>query len=184
MADSWSCIRKRLEKDLLYESLRGRVQYFRTNYHGAPDEYGRFAIRVDGKEWFQANPYNENNYTKIAWQIEAERNIPEREWTGKEFLHDEENRAAEEEARSISVSQGIVDSYEVPWVINRYLNQDIKASLTDEDPVCRLFAILDRRVGIRTLEKQVARIADQPEWLQKFYRLRFEAEGIESSSLK
>ena len=49
MSKSWSSIRKRLEQDLLCEKLRGRVQYFRTIYHGAPDEYGRFAVRVDGQ---------------------------------------------------------------------------------------------------------------------------------------
>lgn len=63
MSESWSGIRKRLEQDLLCEKLRGRVQFFRTIYHGAPDEYGRFAVRVDGKEIFQANPYNEEK----AW---------------------------------------------------------------------------------------------------------------------
>ena len=52
MSKSWSSIRKRFEHDLLCEKLRGRVQYFRTIYHGAPDEYGRFAVRVDGEEIF------------------------------------------------------------------------------------------------------------------------------------
>ena len=50
MSNSWSGVRKRLERDLLCEKLRGRVQYFLTHYHGAPDNYGRFAVRLDGKE--------------------------------------------------------------------------------------------------------------------------------------
>ena len=102
VSKSWSSIRKRFEHNLLCEKLRGRVQYFRTIYHGAPDEYGRFAVRVDGEEIFQANPYNVNNYSSIAWDIKQEREIPPREWTGKEDLHDAENLEAEEEARMIA----------------------------------------------------------------------------------
>lgn len=49
MPESWSVIRKRLEQNFLCEKLRGRVQYFKTIYHGAPDEYVRFSVRVDGK---------------------------------------------------------------------------------------------------------------------------------------
>lgn len=48
---SWSKIRKILEEDRLCPFLRGRVQYFMTHYHHAHDEYGRFCVRVDGKEY-------------------------------------------------------------------------------------------------------------------------------------
>jgi hypothetical protein len=178
VSQSWSSIRKRFEQDLLCEKLRGRVQYFRTIYHGAPDEYGRFAVRVDGEEIFQANPYNVNNYSSIAWDIKQEREIPPREWTGKEDLHDAENLEAEEEARMISVNDGIVDSFDIPWAMKKYLNQDIAASLEDKDPLVRMFAILDRRVGKRTLKVIADTVSDQPEWLQQFYRLRLDAEGI------
>ena len=107
MPESWSNIRKQLEQELLCEELRGRVQYFRTIYHGAPDEYGRFAVRVDDKEVFQANPYNDNHYSEIADKIKEERDIPPREWTGKEDLYDSENSEAENEARFISSIKGI-----------------------------------------------------------------------------
>ena len=46
MSQSWSSIRKRFEQDLLCEKLRGRVQYFRTIYHGAPDEYGSLKLII------------------------------------------------------------------------------------------------------------------------------------------
>ena len=117
MSKSWSSIRKRLEQDLLCEKLRGRVQYFRTIYHGAPDEYGRFAVRVDGKEIFQANPYNESNYSQIAIEIKKKQDISPREWTGKEMLFDEVNSSAEDEAQRISVNDGIVDSFDIPFAI-------------------------------------------------------------------
>ena len=48
---TWSALRKELEEDRLCPALRGRVQYFATHYHGAPDDYGRVCVRVDGKEY-------------------------------------------------------------------------------------------------------------------------------------
>lgn len=173
-----------MEQDPLCEKLRGRVQYFRTIYHGAPDEYGRFAVRVDGREIFQANPYNDSHYSMIADAIKEERSIPPREWTGKEDLHAAENSAAEEEARMLSVNDGIVDSFDVPFAIKKYLNQDIRESISDEDPLIRMFAILDRRVGKRTLQEISETVIDQPEWLRQFYRIKLDAEGIRSATDK
>lgn len=39
-----------------------------------------------------------------------------------------------------------------------------------------MFAVLDRRVGKRTIDKLKASIDEQPEWLRFFYLLRSEAE--------
>ena len=39
-----------------------------------------------------------------------------------------------------------------------------------------MFAVLDRRIGKRTLDKLQDSISDQPEWLRFFYLLRMEAE--------
>ena len=41
-----------------------------------------------------------------------------------------------------------------------------------------MFAILDRRVGKRTLERLKDLLNEQPEWLKPFYLLRFEAENL------
>ena len=50
--------------------------------------------------------------------------------------------------------------------------------MNSEDGLVRMFAILDRRVGKRTLIKLAANVEKEPEWLQKFYRLRFDVESI------
>ena len=184
MGQSWSNIRKRLEQDLLCEKLRGRVQYFNTNYHGAPDNYGRFAVRVDGEELVRAHDYTDLSVDRYVWKIKDERSIPEREWIcrgGVEYLYDEENTAAEEEGRIQAANDGILSAYDFPWLIQKYLNQPIEDSLNDEEPVVRMFAILDRRVGKRRLIEIAERIHEQPEWLQPIYRLRLDAEGIRSS---
>jgi len=41
-----------------------------------------------------------------------------------------------------------------------------------------MFAVLDRRIGKRTLEKLSGDVEAQPEWLRIFYNLRMQAEGI------
>jgi len=51
-------------------------------------------------------------------------------------------------------------------------------SIQSNNPIVRMFAILDRRIGKRTLEKLKDTLAEQPEWLKQFYILRFEAENL------
>ena len=59
-----------------------------------------------------------------------------------------------------------------------YHNNSIDKSLESADPLVRLFAFVDKRVGKRRLEKLLPEIEKQPEWLQTFFKLRLEAEGI------
>lgn len=176
MGQSWSSIRKRLEEDLLCEKLRGRVQYFFTIYSKAPDQYGRFAVRVDGTEIYRANPYNEKFYYENETAIKAEQDIPMREWNGKAFVHDEENQAAEREAALKTIEEGNADSYDVMRAIDEYLNQSVEKSLWSDNLLQRMFAILDRRVGKRTLVKLAESYESLPDWLKQFYELRFEVE--------
>ena len=55
-------------------------------------------------------------------------------------------------------------------------NQSIEKSLESENMLIRIFAVLDRRVGKRKLEKMRLTIGDEQEMLRKFYdiRMRFE----------
>lgn len=55
MGQSWSGVKKRLEEEFLYVSLKGRIKYFITKYNNSHDESGRVAIAVDGKEIIQGS---------------------------------------------------------------------------------------------------------------------------------
>ncbi len=180
MGDSWSGVRKKLEQDLLCPALRGRVQYFLTHYHGAPDDYGRFCVRVDGVEHVMANPYDYyvRGYSREEFRLKEERDIPEREWTGKDMLHEAENQAVEDEVERQAMDDGVFEIWFVTRAIRQYTQSPIGESLTSDDPLVRMFAVLDRRAGKRTLAKLVSEVEKQPEWLQFFYRLRLEAEGV------
>lgn len=178
MAQSWSKTRKILEEEMLCDSLKGRVQYFLTHYHGAPDNYGRFCIRVDGKECVHANPYNERYSFEEETRIKVEQHIPKREWTGRRFLYDEENKIVEEQVAAKMIHDNKMEIYHVLRAIEEYLRSDIQVSLASSNEMVRLLAVLDRRVGKRTLMRLKDEVDNQPEWLRKFYLLRLEAEGI------
>lgn len=176
MPQSWSKIRKRLEQDYLCDALQGRIQYFFTIYHNSHDGEGRFAVRVDGKEVWNAHSFNEGTYDRIAKSIKISDNIPSREWDGKNMIHDEENLAAESKAVQIANEWGIASTWDVMWAIELYLNMDIHEALQLDNPIIKMFAILDRRVGKRTLERVRDSYCNGPAWLKQFYALRIEAE--------
>ena len=57
-----------------------------------------------------------------------------------------------------------------------YLQLSIKDALESENYLIKVFAIMYRRVGKRTLEKirNANLYKEYPEWEQQFYRLRME----------
>ena len=165
---SWSGIRKYLEQEMLAESLRGRVRYGCTTYVGM-DGCRIFEICIDGKQikrfsWETVNSYfMDNGYTSNKnpcgideywaefWPLLDKHPIADRtEYTDEEFCD----------------------------ALEKYRNQDIQESIYSNNPLIRMFAILDRRVGKRTLAKLKSESANHPQWLQQIYLLRFNAESI------
>ncbi|NLL29719.1 MAG: hypothetical protein GX258_01410 [Clostridiales bacterium] len=179
MAQSWSGIRKILENDLLCDSLRGRVQYFITKYTKAHDESGRVAVRVDGIEILKGNEFiYYKNYLHIENALKMEMNIPRREWNGKITLYEEENRQVEDTVEEIMIENGHFHVWQFTDALKQYRTNSIQDSLTSSNYLVRMFAIMDRRVGKRTLHKLKEEMHKLPEWLQFFYKLRFEADNL------
>ena len=177
MSNSWSGVRKRLECDLLCEKLRGRVQYFLTHYHGAPDNYGRFAVRVDGKEVLFANPYNDRYTSRTSNQVKAELGETRPWWELYELdrpRYDEIFRLAD----AACIERNTMELYHVTDALRAYLNAPIQDVLSSDNALLRMFAVLDRRAGKRTLSRLAGSVGRQPAWLQVFYRLRLSAENI------
>ena len=65
-----------------------------------------------------------------------------------------------------------------------YRKLNINESIISPNPIVRMFAVLDRRVGKRTLEKIKHDIQNQPKWLRYFYRLRLDSENIKGIVVK
>ena len=171
MGYSWSAMRKILEKENICDSLKGRIQYFATRYKKSHDQEGCVAIRLDGEEIFKSCFYDWNN-KRI--QVVENIAIPDMDkisyWEYWDKVHLETNNFAG------------FDQYSFYDAFFAYHNNSINSSLTSPDPVVRLFAVLDKRVGKRKLQDLLSDIKSQPEWLQVFYRLRLEADGIIESS--
>jgi hypothetical protein len=179
MGQSWSGVKKRLEEDLLCDSLKGRVKYFITKYKSSHDESGRVAILVDGKEIIAGNIFNYyKGYREIEKKYKSELHVPRRVWNGKEIENDLENSEVEAYIDRIRLDEGIFDVWQFTDALDEFLVSGIEDSLYSQNPLIRLFAILDRRVGKRTLKKIRETVKDQPEWLQYFYKLRLQAEDM------
>lgn len=163
---SWSGMRKYLEQEMLAESLRGRVRYGCTTYVGM-DGWHIFEICVDGKQvkrfsletvntYFIDSGYKKTlkpmgtmDYWDNFWALLDETPLNSRtEYTDTEFCD----------------------------ALEEYRNQKIQVSIHSENPLVRMFAVLDKRVGKSTLKTLKDTIANQPEWLQNFYSLRIDSE--------
>ena len=156
---SWAGLNKWLHESLCDE-LKNRITYFVTRYHKVHDSYGRAAILLDGKE-----------LVCFSW-IEMIR---------KECAVNEAWR----QDRSQS-NLGLYDTMKPQWDANcaycdvdflnavlEYRNLSIQDALYSENYIIRIFAILDKRVGKRTLQKikQAGECKQYPDWVRQFYEL-------------
>lgn len=163
---SFSGMRKYLEEDMIADSLKGRIRYGCTAYVGM-DGCRIFEVCIDGVQvkrfsWETVNTYFINNGYK-------ENNEPfgrQEYWDG--FWKTMYKYPAE--TRTEYTDGEFADALEI------YRNQSIQDSISSQDPLVRMFAVLDRRIGKRTLERIKPTVEDQPDWLKQFYLLRLNAE--------
>ncbi|MCR4672590.1 MAG: hypothetical protein K5637_05070 [Lachnospiraceae bacterium] len=157
---SWSGLNKQLN-ECLCGPLRGRISYFLTRYHKVHDSYGRAAIKLDGKElvvfsWI-------NNYKK-------ERDADER-WKETSAYEYEPPDLKEKWER-----EGVISEVDFLEAATLFLQMPISEALVSDNCLIRIFAVLDKRAGRRTI-KQIQDSGiykNYPEWVQQFYKLRFE----------
>lgn len=167
MGISFSGMRKKLEHENICSSLKGRIQYFATRYREFHDEEGRISILLDGREVFRS--------CYVDWVVkrnQAAATIRSGETpmkSGSSFV---------DSVDQLVLDLGGFDPYIFYDAYFQYDNQSIEASLSSPNPLVRLLAILDKRVGKRRLRTIAPSVSQQPAWLQYFYRLRLEAEGI------
>ena len=162
---TWSGTRKKLETDYLCPALRGRVRYFATTYRESHDREGRAAILVDGEELLKSNYFT---YSRVLW----ERARDYRDEQGLNW------REAYLKADKTVLNDGLFDQRDFYMAFQRFDNQSIEVSLTDANPIVRVFALLDRRLGKRRLAALADVMETELDWVRPFYRLRMEAEGL------
>ena len=165
---TWSGIRNKLESDYLCPALRGHIQYFATSYSKSADHEGRAAIRVDGVEVLRSNYYTyfENVWTKFHHL---------RSTTLKDC---DSAKEAINQAHAYALEQGTFDQKVFYEAFGIFDNQSIEKSLTSENPLVRIFALLDRRLGKRRLLALEESMEQELDWVRAFYVIRMQAEGL------
>ncbi|MBK6090036.1 SF0329 family protein [Ruminococcus difficilis] len=166
---SWSGMRKYLEREMLADSMKGRVRYNCTTYVGM-DDCKIFELFLDGKLYKQFSWETVQSYFHRTGLVERDAKLDSTAeyWSGFwETLAD------------IPVSKR--DEYtdkEFCTALEAYRNSDIADSLTADDPIQRMFAVLDRRTGKQSLKKLMNDPDAHPAWLCKIILLRADAEGM------
>ena len=159
---SWSGMRKYLEQEMLADSLKGRVRYGCTSYVGM-DGCHVFDICIDGQQvkrfsletvnsYFLKNGYTKNPapygigeyWADFGRLLEQHPMYSRTEYTDDEFCD----------------------------ALRIYRRKSIKSSIYSDNPIVRMFAVLDRRIGQRTLNALREEVCRHPKWLQEFYNLR------------
>jgi len=166
MGISFSAMRKILEQENICDALKGRVRYFATRYRESHDEEGRVAVLVDDVEVMQSSWFLwMQKYHEFVEATRGSRNIG---------LNDEYWKKVNIETHN----QGGFDQFGFYNAFYKYQNQSIDDSFADDDPLIRLFAVLDKRIGKRRLPLILETMNSQPDWLKPFYLLRLEAENF------
>ena len=167
---TWSGMRNKLENDYLCPALRGHIQYFATSYSKSADHEGRAAIRVDGVEVLRSNCYT---YFGNVWAKFHHLAVHNAEKIGANLAKEAINQA-----HAYALKQGTFDQkvfYEAFGILD---NQSIEKSLVSENPLVRIFALLDRRLGKRRLLALEDSMEQELDWVRAFYVIRMQAEGL------
>lgn len=155
---SWADLNKQLT-DLLCDELKERLSYFLTRYHKVHNSYGRAAIRLDKKEmvcfsWIE------------MYHQETDLNRVYRE-TG---VWDDNGLTLKEKWDA----DGTYYDMDFLSAATSFLQMPIIEALYSDNYIVQIFAILDRRIGKRTLRKikDDGSYQSYPSWVKQFYELR------------
>lgn len=164
---TWSGIRNKLENHYLCLALRGHIQYFATSYSKSADHEGRAAIRLDSVEVLRSNYYDYyqnywDRYRQLCSSLPA----------------DYDAALPFQLAYKGALNDGCFDQWFFYEAFHLFDNQSIEKSLIGENPLVRIFALLDRRLGKRRLLALEDMMEQELDWVRAFYVIRMQAEGL------
>ena len=81
-------------------------------------------------------------------------------------------------AYAYALEQGTFDQKVFYEAFGLFDNQSIEKSLVSENPLVRIFALLDRRLGKRRLLALEESMEQELYWVRAFYVIRMQAEGL------
>lgn len=157
---SWSSINNWLT-DTLCDELKGRITYFFTIFRQAHDQPHCAAILLDGKE-----------LVRFKWI-----NMYEQEYDDGELIKQGvygPSSLRYEMLKPKWDEEGTYSGNDFIYSVMKFHDMPIADALVSEDYIVKILAILDKRVGKRTLEKirEAGEYQSYPDWVRQFYELR------------
>jgi hypothetical protein len=150
----WSKLKARV-KGFICPQLRGRIDFHLTSYRESHDEADKVWITVDGRRVFRCKHYPHFWAEEYAYYCGLRG----------------------ESVKSVLREVEIFHPKDFGEAMRAYLDMPIGEALKSSDPFIKAFAIVDRRVGKRTLGK--IELADGEHMLvRSFYELRLASAHI------
>jgi len=154
----WSKLRSHLN-EIVAPSVRKRVDFHLINYRKFSERANEFIVTIDGEKVFAASTSRHNiaSYIKTRTTgLVAHGDGPEPNEVEKSLMQ-----------REVHAPQDITSS------IRTYFDLDPRVALTSSDPILKALAMIDKRVGKRTL-KTIELADDEHSLVRTLYSLRME----------
>ena len=147
----WSKLKSKV-KELLCPELKDRVDFYLTSYRKSHDEADKVWITVDRQKVFSCKHYPYDLAERGAYY----------------------EGLSQEEVKELLLSNEIHNPKDFGEAMRNYLSLPIREALQSSNPLIRAFAIIDRRIGKRTIKAM--KVSDSEHTLiKKFYNLRCSA---------
>ena len=171
----WSKLKSRI-KALICPELRDRIDFHVTRYREATDFGTEAWITLDGEKIFGAGHYHRFVPECIEWhrRVENINNLPHPRPDLSSVPQQIEEMLDEQEIHHTDQLVGAMRSY---------LDLPVHDALRSGNPFLKALAIIDRRVGNRTLEKLEI---DESEHslVQGFYKLRLAVTHVYQANVR
>jgi hypothetical protein len=143
--------------DFVAPSVRKRVDFHLITYRKLSELANEFIVTIDGEKIFSASTTRHN----IAQYFETRK-------TGLLACGDGPDPKKVDDALTV---REVHDPSAITSSIRTYFDIDPHFALTSSDPILKALAMIDRRIGRRTL-KSIELPEDEHSLVKAFYRLR------------
>ena len=179
----WSKTKMSIE-NLICEKLKNRLSIYATNYNTSLGEQRRIWLTLDGKEVFNASSAHFlMEHDKLWEEIKNKTDKPFPECLYECYPQLAGKIDDLDYSMLILEQKNIFNVDRVYDTLVQYPNLSIEEALNSDNIIIQVFAIIDKRVGKRRLRHYVFNPDAHP-LILRFYQIRCEAEGINSSSIK
>lgn len=137
----WSKLRKEL-KDRLADNLKGRLDYHLTTYKNSTGFLGRAWITYDGEEIINFSNMDTLNRFQTYSNAAAETTY---------ISHDPIESSQRSKDKIMEI--GEFSKYDFGHNALEFLNLNVFDCLKSENPILQILAVVDNRVGKRSLQK-------------------------------